>query len=81
MNEEQMDVSHLAVTCQLIGEKPIPTHALIDNGATGYAFIDKEFVRHHHLLQLPLEKPHRLEVIQTDVRYRQEKSPTTLKSH
>jgi len=42
MNEEQMDVSHLAVTCQLIGEKPIPTHALIDNGATGYAFIDKE---------------------------------------
>jgi len=63
MNEEKMDGSHLAITYQIICEKPIFTHALIDNGATGYAFIDKDFVCHHHLPLLPLEKPRRLEVI------------------
>ena len=63
MNEEKMDGSHLAITCQITCEKPILTHALIDNGATGYAFIDHDFACHHHLQQLPLKKPRRLEVI------------------
>jgi hypothetical protein len=63
VNEETMDGNHLAITCQLICEKPILTHALIDNGATGYAFIDQDFVCHHHLPQLLLKKPRRLEVI------------------
>jgi len=63
MDEEKMDGSHLAITCQVTCEKPILTYALIDNGATGYAFIDKDFVCHHNLPQLPLKKPRRLEVI------------------
>ena len=63
MSEENMDGSHLAITCQITCERPILTHALIDNGATGYAFIDHDFTCHHHLPQLPLKKPRRLEVI------------------
>jgi hypothetical protein len=63
INEEKLDGSHLAITCQVACEKPIPTYALIDNGATGYAFMDKDFACHHHLPQLPLKKPRRLEVI------------------
>ena len=63
LNEEKMDGNHLAIVCRIVSEKPILTHALIDNGATGYAFIDKDFVCHHHLPLLPLKKPRRLEVI------------------
>ena len=63
MDGEKMDGSHLAITCQVTCEKPILTYTLIDNGATGYAFIDKDFVCHHNLPQLPLKKPCRLEVI------------------
>ena len=78
MDEEKMDGSHLTVTCQVACEKPIPTYALIDNGATGYAFIDKDFACHHHLLQLPLKKP----VVSKSLMAApspQEKLPTTLK--
>jgi hypothetical protein len=36
-----MDGNHLVVTCTLsLDSKEIPTHALIDCAATGYAFID-----------------------------------------
>jgi len=63
IDEEKIDGSHLAITCQVTCEKPIPTYALIDNGTTGYAFMDKDFACHHHLPQLPLKKPRCLEVI------------------
>jgi hypothetical protein len=36
-----MDGNHLIVMCAIsLDTKDIPTHALIDRGATGYAFID-----------------------------------------
>jgi predicted aspartyl protease len=59
-----MDGNHLVVTCTLsLDSKEIPTHALIDCGATGYALIDQDFANHHHLPLHPLKTPHTLEVI------------------
>ena len=36
-----------------MNSKAIPTHELIDCGATGIAFMDQDFARHH---QIPLPK-------------------------
>jgi hypothetical protein len=48
IKEFSMESKHLIVKCSLkIGDKLIDTHALIDCGATGIAFIDKDFVHHH----------------------------------
>jgi hypothetical protein len=48
IKESSMESKHLVVKCSLkIENKLIDTHALIDCGATGIAFIDKDFVRHH----------------------------------
>jgi predicted aspartyl protease len=59
-----MDGNHLVVTCTLsLDSKEIPTHALIDCGATGYAFIDQDFANHQHLPLRPLKTPRALEVI------------------
>jgi predicted aspartyl protease len=59
-----MESKHLVVKCSLkIGDKLIDTHALIDCGATGIAFIDKEFVRHHQLEEIKLKESRELEVI------------------
>jgi len=43
LGEGSMEGNHLVVACQLACDSPtvIPTHALVDNGATGYALIDK----------------------------------------
>ena len=41
----------------------IATHALIDSGATGIAFIDKNFAYHHQLPLVPFPNPRSLEVI------------------
>ena len=56
LGEGSMEGDHLVVACQLACDSPtvIPTHALVDNGATGYAFIDKDFARHHQLPLTPL---------------------------
>ena len=55
---------HLVVLCKLsFGNKTIATHALIDCGATGNAFIDKDFALHHQLPLTPLQYPSSLEVI------------------
>jgi len=49
-----MEGKHLVITCKLtIHNKEIPTHALIDCGATGIAFIDQHFARHH---EIPLQE-------------------------
>jgi predicted aspartyl protease len=59
-----MDGKHLVVTCFLShSDQEIQTYALIDCGATGYAFIDEDFAHHHQLPLRPLKNPHILEVI------------------
>jgi predicted aspartyl protease len=64
IKEGSMDGNHLVVTCTLsLDSKEIPTHTLIDCGATGYAFIDQDFANHHHLPLRALKTPRALEVI------------------
>ena len=59
-----MEGNHLVVTCILEDSNTkIPTHALVDCGATGYAFIDEDFVRHHQLPLFRLKTARSLEVI------------------
>jgi len=49
-----MEGKHLVITCTLtVNTQEIPTHALIDCGATGIAFMDQDFARHH---QIPLQE-------------------------
>jgi predicted aspartyl protease len=64
IEEGSIDGKHLIVTCTLsLNSKEIPTHTLIDCGATGYTFIDQDFANHHELPLCPLKIPHVLEVI------------------
>jgi predicted aspartyl protease len=59
-----MDGKHLVVMCTLsLNGKEIPTHTLIDCGATGYAFIDQDFAHCHKLPLRLLKTPCALEVI------------------
>ena len=52
--EGSKEGKHLVITCTLIlNNEEIPTHALIDCGATGIAFIDQDFACHH---QIPLQQ-------------------------
>jgi len=49
-----MEGKHLVITCSLtIHDQVIQTHALIDCGATGIAFMDQDFARHH---EIPLKE-------------------------
>jgi predicted aspartyl protease len=59
-----MDGNHLIVMYTLsLDAKEIPTHTLIDCGATGYAFINQDCANHHHLPLCMLKTPCTLEVI------------------
>jgi len=59
-----MEGRHLVVSCTLaINNTSLPSYALVDSGATGFGFIDKNFVRHHHLTTFPLTQPRLLEVV------------------
>jgi len=59
-----MEGKHLVILCKLsFGDKTIASHALIDCGATGIAFVDENFARHHQLPLTSLEHPRALEVI------------------
>jgi hypothetical protein len=61
---ESIDRNYLVMTYTLsLNTKEIPTHALIDCGAMGYAFIDQGFADCHKLPLCPLKTPHALEVI------------------
>ena len=52
--EGSMEGKHLVITCTLtVNNQEIPTHALIDCGATGIAFMDQDFACHH---QVPLQE-------------------------
>jgi hypothetical protein len=58
VDQNEMDGNHLIVICTLHDQgNVIKSHALIDCGATGYAFIDEDFAchqhRHLHLLGSP----------------------------
>ena len=59
-----MEGKHLVILCNVsFGDKTIASHALIDCGATGVAFVDEDFARHHRLPLTPLKYPRALEVI------------------
>ena len=54
---------HLIVSCTLVdNENKIPSYTMIDNGVTGYAFIDKDYVRCRNLPLYKLKEPRELEV-------------------
>jgi len=64
LEEELLDGTHIVISVELNdGISLIPTHALVDCGATGYAFADEEFVRDHNLPLYKLTTPRTLEVI------------------
>jgi len=59
-----MEGKHLVITCSLtIGDQVIQTHALIDCGATGIAFMDQDFARHHEIPLKELKEKRQVEVI------------------
>ena len=60
-----MEGEHLVVACQLAcdSSKVIPCFTLLDDGATGVAFMDEVFARRHQFPLIPLKKPRDLEVI------------------
>jgi hypothetical protein len=62
--EGSMEGKHLVITCSLaVKKKVILTHALIDCGATGIAFIDQDFACHHQIPLQELKKKKEVEVI------------------
>jgi hypothetical protein len=62
--EDKLDGDHFVASCKIVNNKiPIQTHALIDTGCSGFAFIDETFARHNNLPFLPLKSPRTLEVI------------------
>jgi hypothetical protein len=62
--EDKLYGDHFVASCKILNNKiSIQTHALIDTGCSGFAFIDEIFARHNNLPFLPLKSPHTLEVI------------------
>ena len=60
----KLDGHHLIIKCTI--EDPprrLDTHSLIDCGASGFAFIDKDFAQQHNFPLHSLRDPRRLEVI------------------
>ena len=67
VTENKLDGSHLITKCTLVEpHRQLDSHALVDCGASGFTFIDREFVRQHNLPLHALKEPRRLEVV--DVR-------------
>ena len=60
IEERELEGNHLVVACKI---NLIPSHALIDCGATGYAFVDKDFATTHSLPPYPLKQHRAIEVI------------------
>ena len=64
VKEESLDENHIIISTQIQDESSlISTHVLVDCGATGFAFIDKEFAYDHNFPLFKLKKPCCLEVI------------------
>jgi len=59
-----MEGKHLVVTCSLtIHDQVIQTHALIDCGATGIAFMHQDCARHHKIPLQELREKRQVEVL------------------
>ena len=60
----ELEEDHLVIAYQLARDSSsvVSSHALIDNGATGFAFMEEDFARHHQFPLIPLKKPRTLEV-------------------
>jgi len=59
-----MEGKHLVKTCTLtVNNQEIPTHPLIDCGATVIAFMDQDFARHHQIPLQELKKKRQVEVM------------------
>ena len=65
LEEELLDGGHIVVSVKLDDKsnKIFSSYALIDCGATGYAFVDEEFAHDHNLPLYKLKTPCLLEVI------------------
>ena len=65
VEEGYLEGEHLVVACQLAcdSSKVIPCFTLLDDGATGLAFMDEVFARRHQFPLIPLKKPRDLKVI------------------
>src|SRR5436853_3938933 len=65
VEERHLEGDHLVASCQLTRDssRVIPSHALLDDSATGYAFMYENFARRHNFPLIPLKKPRDLEVI------------------
>jgi len=64
VEECELEGEHLFVAATLCnGDHSIQTPAMIDTGATGFAFIDENFVRQHKFPSYRLNPPQDLEVI------------------
>ena len=54
---------HLVVSYILVNNKnKVPSYAMINNGATGYAFIDKDYARCKNFPLYKLKEPRKLEI-------------------
>ena len=57
LTEDQLDGKHIVISCSLsFGDILVQTHALIDCGATGYAFVDEKFARQYQIPQFQHKK-------------------------
>jgi hypothetical protein len=64
IQESLMESKYLVVKCALkIGNRLIDTQTLIDYGATGTPFVDKDFVLLHQLDEKELRESRELEVV------------------
>jgi len=64
IDERQLIGEHLVLQCQIeTPHRTISTYALVDSGATGYAFIDSDFARKNKIPLSPLKTNHTLEVV------------------
>jgi len=62
--ENGVQANHLVMACTIVdNHNEIRSHALIDSGATGYAFIDKAFAEPHNFPLFELKEPQPLTVI------------------
>jgi len=62
--ENGVEANHLVMACTIVdNHNEIRSHALIDSGATGYAFIDKAFAERQNIPLFELKEPRPLTVI------------------
>ena len=61
---ESLDGHHLIVKCTIEDSlRRLKSHSLVDCGASGFAFIDKDYAHHYNLPFHSLKEPRQLKVI------------------